>query len=336
MKAKQLETFREQEGSETILAVEHLKVYFESSRGLFEKKKFVKAVDDISFSIERGETLALVGESGSGKTTTARAIVRLVKPSDGAIIFGDQDITALKGNELKEYRREVQYIFQDPYESLNPRQTVFDAIATPIRVQHLEEAVGIQEQVDTLLKTVNLNPEVTRHRYPHELSGGQRQRVNIARALSMKPELIIADEPVSMLDVSLRLGILRLLSELAKTRGLTLLFITHDMAAARQICSKIAAMYLGKIVENGMVDDVISQPIHPYTKLLVEATPELVLSERVSPVQGPTPEKTTQAVLRGCRFNNRCKYAIEKCTTVEPGLIERRKGQYAACDVVKV
>ncbi len=331
---------RSSSSHETLLSVRDLKVYYETRQGIFEPKRFIKAVDGISFDIPKGETLALVGESGCGKTTTAKSIVRLVDPTSGSIIFDDVDIAKLRKKELKNYRRRVQFIFQDPYESLNPRQRIFDTIATPIRIHHLAESNSdLLEQVDQHMLDVNLEPKLTRDKYPHQLSGGQRQRVNIARALATRPDLIIADEPVSMLDVSLRLGILGLLERLRKARGLTFLFITHDMAAARQVTNKIAVMYLGKIVELGAADPVIGRPIHPYSRLLVAATPKMETSERRSNnlelEKGSIDAISSVLELHsGCRFQPRCKYAIEKCKTIEPPLLERRAKQFAACDVV--
>jgi peptide/nickel transport system ATP-binding protein len=327
-----------------ILEVQNLKVHFEASRGLFGPKKAIRAVDDVSFDVSRGTTLALVGESGSGKTTTAKTIVRLLKPTGGTILFEGADITPLSGGKLKDYRRRVQYIFQDPYESLNPRQTIFNAIATPIRIHGLASSGSdLLFKVNNLLGQVGLDPKTTRSKYPHQLSGGQRQRVNIARALATEPDVIIADEPVSMLDVSLRLGILKLLDQLRTNLNLTLLIITHDIAVARQISDFMAVMYLGKIVEFGQGDSLVASPIHPYTKLLIEATPKLVLAkEENEPNQSRKGRyDSTESIMgsalnipSGCRFHPRCKYAIEKCKSVEPPLLERRPGQYAACDVV--
>jgi oligopeptide/dipeptide ABC transporter ATP-binding protein len=320
--------------------VQNLKVYFEANRGLFAEKRFVKAVDDVSFEIGRGETLSIVGESGCGKTTTARSIVSLVKPTAGSIFFDGVSATNLRGSSLKKYRERVQFIFQDPYESLNPRQTIFDAIATPIRIHGLaKDRHELAEQVNAIFRDVNLDPARTRAKFPFQLSGGQRQRVNIGRALATRPELIIADEPVSMLDVSLRLGILALLDKLKRTRGLSFLFITHDMAAARQVSDRIAVMYLGRIVEVGKTEDVIERPIHPYTRLLVEATPRLE-EEEAKPVPESISKGTSMPsainLPTGCRFRTRCQFAVDKCATTEPWLLERRPGQMAACDVVPV
>ena len=333
-------TIESQNASETLLSVQDLKVYFEASRGLLTPKKYVKAVDGISFEVAPGETLALVGESGCGKTTTARTIVRLVKPTSGKIIFGGTDITSLSGADIKRYRRQVQYIFQDPYESLNPRQTIFDAIATPIKIHRLvPDKVSLTRRVYELLESVNLEPKLVEDKYPFQLSGGQRQRVNIARALSTRPELIIADEPVSMLDVSLRTGTLQLLERLKHEYGLTFVMITHDMAVARQVSDRIAVMYLGRMVEIGKSSDVIDRPIHPYTRMLLEATPELIKTKVENKVRFSTTEATIGSAMNlpsGCRFNPRCKYAIAKCKTDEPSLLQREMNHFAACDVVDV
>ncbi len=294
------------------LAYRILKVYFEVSRGLLAPKKYVKAVDGISFEIARGETLALVGESGCGKTTTARTIVRLARPTGGKILFGGPDIGSLSGADIKRYRRKVQYIFQDPYESLNPRQTIFDAIATPIKIHKFTpNKVSLSRRVNELLESANLEPGLVENKYPFQLSGGQRQRVNIARALATRPELIIADEPVSMLDVSLRTGMLQLLERLKHEYGLTFVLITHDMAVARQVSDRIAVMYLGKIVEIGKSSEVIDHPIHPYTRMLLEATPELIKTKVESKVKISAEEATIGSAMNlpsGCRFNPRCKY----------------------------
>ncbi|MGO9645623.1 MAG: oligopeptide/dipeptide ABC transporter ATP-binding protein [Candidatus Bathyarchaeia archaeon] len=328
---------------QALLSVRDLKVYFQGRHMTLGAKTFIKAVDGVSFDIPKGETLALVGESGCGKTTTARSIVRLVEPTSGSIVFEDFDIAGLRKSDLKNYRRRVQFVFQDPYESLNPRQRIFDALATPIRIHHLASTRSeLSKQVYDLLLDVNLEPKLTCGKFPHELSGGQRQRINIARALATKPDLIIADEPVSMLDVSLRMGVLSLLEHLRKTRGLTFLFITHDMAAARQITNRIAVMYLGKIVELGDADSIIGHPIHPYSKLVVEATPTIELDKRDLTGNQELDSSDTDAITSaqqlppGCRFQPRCKFAIEKCKTIEPPLLERRPRQMAACDVVSV
>ncbi len=325
---------------EALLSVKDLKVYFEASRGVLAPKKYVKAVDGISFSIARGETLALVGESGCGKTTTARAIVRLTKPTGGMISLDGREISDLSGNDLKKYRQKVQYIFQDPYESLNPTQSIFDAIATPIRIHKMApDKNEISRRVNELLQRVNLEPRVVKYKYPYQLSGGQRQRVNIARALATNPELIVADEPVSMLDVSLRSGILALLERIRHDHGLTLIIITHDMAVARQVSDRIAVMYLGKIVEIGQTADVIDHAVHPYTRLLIESSPKLTSKRGEEKAKISSEEAAVGSALNlpsGCRFNPRCKYAIPKCRDVEPPLLERRSNQYAACDVTQV
>lgn len=326
--------------SENLLSVQGLKVYFEASRGLFSAKKYVRAVDGLSFDMPSGETLALVGESGCGKTTTARAIVRLARPTGGKIFVDGTDIISLSGAAIKQYRKKVQYIFQDPYESLNPRQTIFDAIATPIKIHHLApDKSSLQRRVNELLESANLEPTLVEDKYPFQLSGGQRQRVNIARALATKPALIIADEPVSMLDVSLRTGMLQLLEKLKREYGLTFIMITHDMAVARQISDRIAVMYLGRIVEIGRSADVIDHPIHPYTKMLLEATPELIRKKTEGKARISTQEATIGSAMNlpsGCRFHPRCKYALERCKTSEPSLLQRDGNHFAACDVVGV
>jgi peptide/nickel transport system ATP-binding protein len=329
------------DSAQPLLSVRDLKIYFQAGHVTIGRKSFIKAVDGISFEIPKGETLALVGESGCGKTTTAKSIVKLVEPTSGSIIFDGFNIAGLRRTEFKNYRRKVQFVFQDPYESLNPMQRIFDVIATPIRIHHLARTRSeLSRQVDQHLLDVNLEPKLTRGKYPHELSGGQRQRVNIARALATNPELIIADEPVSMLDVSLRLGILSLLEHLRRTRDLTFLFITHDIAAARQVTNRIAVMYLGRIVELGDADSVIGHPIHPYTKLLVAATPRIEVERKKANLElDASDTDAVSSALQlplGCRFQPRCRYAIEKCKTIEPPLLERRSKQFAACDVVSL
>ena len=259
--------------SEVILKVTDLKTHFDVTKGMFAKKQIVKAVDGVSFEIHKGETFGLVGESGCGKSTLGRTIVKLYEPTAGTIEYKGQDITKLKGKELKEFRKSVQMIFQDPYASLNPRMTVGEIIREPMDIHNIYNSSKEREdRVVELLKIVGLKPDHIR-RYPHEFSGGQRQRVCIARALAMNPEIIIADESVSALDVSVRAQIINLLLALQKEFRIAFLFISHDMAVIERVCHRVAVMYLGQIVELGSRRDVFENPLHPYTKRLMSAVP---------------------------------------------------------------
>lgn len=324
--------------SEKILRVENLKKWFEVRLGFFStifsrKKLFIKAVDGITFDVKKKEIFGLAGESGSGKTTTGRVILKLIEPTDGKIFFHNKDITKLSQSEFKPLRRRMQIIFQDPYESLNPRMTIFDTIAEPLRVQKiLTDEKEVEERVYKTLEDVELiPPEEFFFRYPHELSGGQRQRVAVARALVVNPEFIVADEPVSMLDVSIRSQILNLMFDLIKKRGVSFLYITHDLALARHVCDRIAIMYLGKIMEMGTIEHVIFQPLHPYTRALISAVPspnpdakriEVVIKGEIpSPIKPPM----------GCRFSTRCQECMDICRRQEPKLINMGKEHYVAC-----
>lgn len=321
-----------------ILKVVNLKKWFPVRLGfwttLFSRKQlFVKAVDGISFNIQQGELFGLAGESGSGKTTTGRVILRLTEPTDGMIFFEGKDITNLSYEELKPLRRKMQIIFQDPYESLNPRMTIMDIISEPLRVQGLDREVDVEEAVRSALEDVQLvPPEEFMYRFPHELSGGQRQRVAVARALVLGPKFIVADEPVSMLDVSIRAEVLNLMLDLAQKHEVAFLYITHDLALARHICHRIAIMYLGKIMELGQMDDIVKEPLHPYTQALMRAVPvpdptarrtEVVIKGEIpSPINPPS----------GCRFHTRCiQYIGDICRKKEPKLVEVQKDRYVAC-----
>jgi len=321
---------------EPLLKVEHLsKVFQVSGSFLFEKKQFVHAVDSVSFEISEGEVLGLVGESGSGKTTVGRLVVRLIEPTGGRIIYRDRMIAELYGREMKQLRRELQIIFQDPYDSLNPRMKVLDIVQEPLIVHGL--AQNRAERIDMVtqsLKDVGLGPpEEFLRRYPHQLSGGQRQRVAISRALILHPKLIVADEPVSMLDVSIRSDVLNLMRDLKDKYDLSYLFITHDLAVARYVSERLAVMYLGKLVEVGETRDVIDNPRHPYTHALLSAVPRIdsfsSQTERTIPVRGEPP-KALQVPI-GCRFNPRCPLADQRCRDEEPHLVEMEGQRWVAC-----
>ncbi len=323
---------------EIIIKVIELKKYFPLSLGFLrsiisKNPPVVKAVDGISFDIRKGEIFGLAGESGSGKTTTGRLIIRLVEPTSGKVYFYDKEITRISEKGFKEYRKKMQIIFQDPYESLNPKMTIQDIVAEPLRVQGLKNEDEIFKSVDQSLEDVELiPPEEFLYRFPHELSGGQRQRVAIARALVLRPEFIVADEPVSMLDASIRAEILNLMIDLAEKYKVSFLYITHDLALARHMCNRLAVMYLGKIVERGPVDEIIQNPLHPYTKALMEAVPipdptsrrvEVVIKGEIpSPVNPPS----------GCRFHTRCPVIMRDiCRKKEPELVSKGKEHYVAC-----
>ncbi|MEM2916832.1 MAG: ABC transporter ATP-binding protein [Candidatus Bathyarchaeia archaeon] len=323
---------------EEIIKVEHLRKWFPVRLGFFEtifsrRQLFVRAVDGIDFDIKKGEIFALVGESGSGKTTTGRLLLRLIEPTSGKIFFEGKDTTKIPEKEFKPYRRRMQMIFQDPYESLNPKMTIFDIIAEPPRVQGTLSEPQIKDKVYKVLTDVQLvPPEEFVYRYPHELSGGQRQRVAVARALTLDPEFVVADEPVSMLDASIRAEILNLMLDLMKKYNVTFLYITHDLALARHICDTIAVMYLGKLMERGTAEQIIYEPLHPYTKALLVAVPspnpdakrvEVVIKGEIpSPINPPS----------GCRFHTRCPEFIGNiCRQKEPPLINVGGDHFVAC-----
>ena len=322
---------------EVVIKVRDLKKYFELHVGMFKfwgEPIYVKAVDGISFDIHRGEILGLVGESGCGKTTTGRLLTRLEDPTDGSILFEGEDIAKMKGKELKKYRRNVQMIFQDPYESLNPRFSVLKTIMEPLLIHGIGESYDERvEMVIRALEDAELKPaEEYLDRFPHELSGGQRQRVAIARALVLRPKFIVADEPVSMLDVSIRAGVMNLMLDLRDKYGIPFLFITHDIAVSRYMSDKMAVMYLGKIVEMAESDKVVFHPLHPYTQALISAVPVPdpehkhgrveIKGEIPSPINLPP----------GCRFAPRCPLAQKGiCDAKEPPLVEVEEGHYVAC-----
>jgi peptide/nickel transport system ATP-binding protein len=319
-----------------LLSARHLKTYFDVSTGFKTfggKKAEVRAVDDLSFDVFRGETVGLVGESGCGKTTVGRTLLRLEKSTEGTIVFAGQDVTHAEGEPLKNYRRRMQVIFQDPFSSLNPRMTIGDSIAEPLMVYKLQPGkAAARAKVAELLKLVGLFDYMA-GRYPHELSGGQRQRVGIARALAMEPEFIVCDEPVSALDVSIQAQIINLLEDLQKKLGLTYLFIAHDLAVVRHISDRVIVMYLGRVMEIADRDALYAEPLHPYTQALLEAVPvpdPLIEARREHRVLGgevPSP----LAPPAGCVFHTRCPRADAACKMARPPLREVRAGHFAAC-----
>ena len=321
--------------ADELLRVENLQVHFPVTKGVIVRKQVgsVKAVDGVSFSLKRGETLGLVGESGCGKSTTGLAVINMLAATGGRILFEGEDVTGFGKAQLKNFRRRVQMVYQDPYGSLNPRMKVCDIIGEPLEVHGLaKDHAAYRARIAELLDMVGLAPYMA-DRYPHEFSGGQRQRIGIARALALEPSLIVCDEPVSALDVSIQAQVVNVFIELQKRLGLTYIFIAHDLAVVRHISDRIAVMYLGRIVEIATRDDLYKRPLHPYTEALLSAVPVADVeaeSKRVRMVvrgEVPSPLRPPS----GCRFHPRCPKARDKCASVEPLLAEQRAGHVVAC-----
>jgi len=321
-------------GDEPLLHVENLQKYFPVTRGIIFQRQVgaVKAVDGLSFSVNKGETLGLVGETGCGKSTTGRLLTRLLEPSEGRITFDGRDITHLSRKAMRPLRKDIQIIFQDPYSSLNPRHTIGTIVGQPFKLQKVQTESGVKKAVQDLLALVGLNPEHY-NRYPHEFSGGQRQRIGIARALALRPKLIVCDEPVSALDASVQAQVINLLDDLQEEFDLTYVFIAHDLSVVRHISDRVAVMYLGKIVEVGDRISLYEHPMHPYTHALLSAVPvpdpdrehareRILLTGDVPSPLNPPP---------ACRFHTRCWKAQSLCTQVEPPLVEVQPGHEVAC-----
>ena len=315
--------------ADTILEVKHLKKYFNTPKGTLH------AVDDVSFTLERGKTLGIVGESGCGKSTTGRAILRLIEPTSGEVIFNGEDIVKKNKEEMRLLRREMQLIFQDPYASLDPRKTVSEIIGEPLKLQKLvPDKKERAKRVHELMEVVGLADRLV-NTYPHELDGGRRQRIGIARALAMEPKLIICDEPVSALDVSIQAQILNLMQDLQEKMGLTYIFITHDLSVVNHFANDIAVMYLGQLIEKAPSEMLFDRPTHPYTQALLSAIPvpslkkrreRIILKGEISSPINPKP---------GCRFAARCPYATDRCRSEEPKLVEIEKGHFVACHLTE-
>ncbi len=319
-------------GNEVLLEVKNLKKYFRAKKGLFAPKSYVKAVDGVSFTINKGETLGLVGESGCGKTTTGRTIVKLYEPTAGKILYNGEDITNYDYNKVLPFRRKIQMIFQDPYASLDPRMTVGDIVGEAIDIHKLAKGKERTEKIQYLLRKVGLNSDHI-NRYPHEFSGGQRQRIGIARALAVEPECIICDEPISALDVSIQAQIVNMLEDLQRDLGLTYLFIAHDLSMVKHISNRVGVMYLGNLVEITNSNELYKNPLHPYTKALLSSIPipdpDISASKKRIVLEGEIPSPIDPPP--GCKFKGRCRYAKPICNEVDPELIEVEPRHFVAC-----
>ena len=319
-------------GRDPLVDVRGVKKYFPIRKGILQREVgHVHAVDDVTFAVREGETVGLVGESGCGKSTLGRTIVRLLEPTEGSVVFEGRDISKLGARSLRPLRREMQMVFQDPYASLNPRKRVGSIIGTPLKIHGVPKSER-RQRVQELLETVGLSPEHY-NRFPHEFSGGQRQRIGVARALALRPKLIIADEPVSALDVSIQAQMLNLLDDLQKELSLTYIFIAHDLGVVRHVSNRIAVMYLGKLVELSPAEELYQRPIMPYTEALLSAVPipdpDLSQQRERSVLQGDVPSPINPP--SGCRFHPRCRYMTDICREVEPPLTDYGNGHLAAC-----
>jgi len=330
-----MELVAKKETKRVLLSVKNLKQYFPIKKeSLFKPKSFVKAVDDISFELMEGETLSIVGESGCGKSTTGRSILRLEQPTEGEIVFNDKDLVRISNAEMRKVRADLQVIFQDPFASLNPRRTIKQTLNEAMAIQQVISKPKRMERMLELLECVGLPAEAL-NRYPHEFSGGQRQRIGIARALAVNPKLIICDEAVSALDVSIQAQILNLLKDLQKDFGLTYLFISHDLSVVRHISDRVMVMYLGKIVEIADKKSIFERPQHPYTQALLSAIPttDLDVTKEKIVLKGDVPSPIDPPT--GCRFHSRCPLANDICKKVEPPLKEWNSQHYVSCHLVK-
>ena len=317
---------------DAFIAIDNLVKTYRDGGGLFRKPRTIHAVNDVSLHLDKGESLALVGESGSGKTTLGRCLLRLIEPTSGRITFDGTDVLALRGGTLRRFRRRMQVVFQDPSGSLNPRMRVGPAVREPLEVHSIAKGDAAKRAVHALFEEVGLDPDLY-NRYPHELSGGQKQRVGLARALSVQPDFLVLDEPVSALDISVQAQMLNLLESLRKNRGLTYLFIAHDLAVVRQIADRVAVMYLGRIVEHGNAEGVYGKPLHPYTAALLSAAPvpdPTVESRRIT-LKGDLPSPADLPA--GCAFASRCPHPHKDntCRDTLPELVEYNAGHWAAC-----
>ena len=315
-----------------LITLDNLQVYYRLGGGLFREAKDVKAVDGVTLDIKKGETLGLVGESGCGKSTLGKAILRLTEPTGGRVLYNGKDLAHLAQKAMREQRKHLQMIFQDPYASLNPRMTVGNIIGEPIRTFGLANGESVVDKVEELMETVGLSRRFIK-RYPHEFSGGQRQRIGIARALAVDPEFIVADEPISALDVSIQAQIMNLMERLQKEKGLTYLFISHDLRAVRHLSDRVAVMYLGRIVELADGKSIYAEPLMPYSKALISAVPvpdpEIEATRERIILKGDVPSPINPPA--GCPFHTRCPFAIDECKHIVPALAEIKPSHFAAC-----
>ncbi len=317
---------------ENLIELRDVKVHYRSGGGLFSASKIVQAVDGVTFDIKKGETLGLVGESGCGKSTLGKAILRLTEPTGGSVFYNGSDLAVLSKSAMRDQRKDLQMIFQDPYASLNPRMTVGNIIGEPIRTFGLANGESVESRVQDLMETVGLSRRFVK-RYPHEFSGGQRQRIGIARALAVDPKFIVADEPISALDVSIQAQIMNLMERLQTEKNLTYLFISHDLRAVRHLSDRVAVMYLGRIVELADGREIYRDPLMPYTKALISAVPvpdpEIEAKRERIILKGDVPSSINPP--SGCHFHTRCPFAIDDCTRIAPQLVEIKPLHFSAC-----